>query len=57
MSNVKNDVIEMGIMAKNAIPQEFDLLRTIQMAISGYFGTGSKSHNNTLKTLGHKPRP
>ena len=57
MSNVKNDVIEMGIMAKNAIPQEFDLLRTIQMAIRGYHGTRSKSHNETLKSLAQVRAP
>ena len=57
MSNVKNDVIEMRIMAKNAIPQEFDLLRTIQMAIRGYHGTGSRSHNETLKSLAQVRAP
>lgn len=34
---VKADIKTLGIMAKNAIPEEYDLLRTIQLSISGYY--------------------
>lgn len=37
MKMVKDDVSEQGIMGKNAIPEEYDLLRTIQMALNGYY--------------------
>jgi len=33
---VQNEIAKQGRMAKNAIPEEYDLLRTIQMAICGY---------------------
>lgn len=36
MKKVKDEIQEQGIMAKNAIPEEYDLLRTIQMALNGY---------------------
>ena len=36
MRQVKDEIQEQGRMVKNAIPEEFDLLRTIQMAINGY---------------------
>ena len=36
MQEVKNEIAKQGKMAKNAIPEEYDLLRTIQMAICGY---------------------
>jgi hypothetical protein len=35
MHKVKNKIAKQGKMAKNAIPEEYDLLRTIQMAICG----------------------
>ena len=37
MKQVKDEIRELGIMAKNAIPEEYDLLRTIQMIINGYY--------------------
>ncbi len=37
MNKIKAEIKEIGIMAKNAIPEEYDLLRTIQMAINGYY--------------------
>ncbi|MCH7664053.1 MAG: hypothetical protein IH859_09340 [Chloroflexi bacterium] len=37
MKQIKNEIQKQGIMAKNAIPEEYDLLRTIQMAINGYY--------------------
>ncbi len=37
MKQIKADVGDQGIMAKNAIPEEFDLLRTVQMAVNGYY--------------------
>lgn len=37
MKEVKDEIAKIGIMAKNAIPEEYDLLRTIQMAICGYY--------------------
>ena len=37
MRKIKNEIQEKGIMAKNAIPEEFDLLRTIQLAMNGYY--------------------
>ena len=36
MHEVKNKIAKQGRMARNAIPEEYDLLRTIQMAICGY---------------------
>lgn len=36
MKKLKEEIQEQGIMGKNAIPEEYDLLRTIQMAINGY---------------------
>ncbi len=35
MQEVKTEIAKLGKMAKNAIPEEYDLLRTIQMAICG----------------------
>ena len=37
MKNIKDEIQEKGIMAKNAIPEEYDLLRTIQMTLNGYY--------------------
>jgi len=37
MRDVRNEVLKAGIMAKNAIPEEFDLLRTVQMTTCGYY--------------------
>lgn len=36
MQEIKKKIIEKGIMASNAIPEQYNLLRTIQMAICGY---------------------
>ena len=37
MKKIKDENQVKGIMAKNAITEEYDLLRTIQMAINGYY--------------------
>lgn len=37
MRDIKNYVINSGKMAKSAIPEEYDLLRTIQLAVCGYY--------------------
>lgn len=37
MSRVRRKIQASGIMAKNAIPEEYGLLRTVQMAICGYY--------------------
>ena len=37
MKKIKNKIKGEGIMAKKAIPEEFDLLRTIQLAMNGYY--------------------
>ena len=37
MKQIKEEVRNQGIMAKNAIPEEYDLLRTIQMVENGYY--------------------
>ena len=37
MKQIKEEVQKQGIMAKNAIPEEYDLLRTVQMAVNGYY--------------------
>ena len=37
MSEIKNDIVALGKMSKSAIPQEYDLLRTIQLVVSGYY--------------------
>lgn len=36
VAKIKQEVQEQGIMAKNAIPEELDLLRTVQYIICGY---------------------
>lgn len=37
MKKVKEEVARSGIVAKAAIPEQFYLLRTIQLAVSGYY--------------------
>ncbi|MEJ2704843.1 MAG: hypothetical protein P8Z79_20595 [Sedimentisphaerales bacterium] len=37
VKNVKDEILKEGYMAKNAIPELYDLLRTIQMTICGYY--------------------
>lgn len=37
IKQVKEEITALGIMAKNAIPEEFDLLRTIQLVSNGYY--------------------
>lgn len=37
MKQVKKEVRDQGIMAKNAIPEEYDLLRTVQLVVNGYY--------------------
>ena len=37
MKQVKEEIHAFGVMAKNAIQEEYDLLRTIQLAINGYY--------------------
>ena len=36
MKEVKGKILKKGVMSKNAIPEEYDLLRTLQMALCGY---------------------
>jgi hypothetical protein len=35
--DIKVEIRDLGIMAKNAIPEEYDLLRTIQLTTNGYY--------------------
>ena len=37
IKEIRNIVIDTGVMAKSAIPEEYDLLRTIQMTVCGYY--------------------
>ena len=37
MRNIKAEIIKAGIVGKSAIPEQFDLLRTIQLTVSGYY--------------------
>jgi len=37
IGQVKTEIMDLGIMAKNAIPEEYDLLRTIQLTTNGYY--------------------
>lgn len=37
MKKIRDEISELGIMAKSAIPEEYDLLRTIQMTVCGYY--------------------
>jgi len=37
MRDVKSEIAKIGIMAKHAIPEQFDLLRTIQVVMCGYY--------------------
>ena len=36
MKVMKEEIENEGVMRKNAIPEEYDLLRTLQMALNGY---------------------
>ena len=36
MAEIRGKVIEWGIMAKNAIPEQYSLLRTLQLSHAGY---------------------
>lgn len=37
VKSIKTEIAKIGIMAKHAIPEQFDLLRTIQMTTCGYY--------------------
>jgi len=37
IARIKKDISSQGVMANNAIPEDLDLLRTIQYAVSGYY--------------------
>ena len=37
LKQIKDEVTKLGIASKSAIPEEFDLLRTIQFAFNGYY--------------------
>ncbi len=37
IKEIKEKIISRGTMVKNAIPERFDLLRTIQLALCGYY--------------------
>ena len=37
MKQIKGEVAKSGIVAKAAIPEQFDLLRTVQLTVSGYY--------------------
>ncbi len=39
VSEIKAKVLATGIMAKNAIPERYDLLRTMQLLLCGYYRT------------------
>ena len=38
MAEIRDKVLANGKMAKNAIPEQFPLLRTVQLSHSGYYG-------------------
>ena len=38
VAEIRNKIGELGIMAKNAIPEKYPLLRTIQLSHNGYYG-------------------
>jgi len=37
MLKIKNDIMKCGKMARNAIPEQYPLLRTIQLVTNGYY--------------------
>jgi hypothetical protein len=37
MAEVKQKIRDKGLMSKNAIPEQYPLLRTLQMALNGYY--------------------
>ncbi len=37
IKEVETEIAKRGIMAENAIPQQYSLLRTIQLLTSGYY--------------------
>ncbi len=38
VGNIRNAVKKLGIMGKNAVPEKYPLLRTIQLITNGYYG-------------------
>jgi hypothetical protein len=38
VARIRDSVCERGIAARNAIPEQYPLLRTIQFVVSGYYG-------------------
>jgi len=39
VAEIRNKIIERGIVAKNAIPEQYPLLRTLQLSHNGYYKT------------------
>jgi hypothetical protein len=39
MLKIKTEIVKCGRMARNAIPEQYPLLRTIQLVINGYYKT------------------
>ena len=37
MKTIRDEIAQVGIMGKHAIPEHFDLLRTIQLVVRGYY--------------------
>jgi hypothetical protein len=37
MKTIRTEIAQVGIMGKHAIPEHFDLLRTIQLVVCGYY--------------------
>ena len=37
VSEIRKDIVECGILAKNAIPEQYPLLRTMQISHNGYY--------------------
>ena len=38
MRCIKDEISQSGIMAKSAVPEQYRLLRTVQLTVSGYYG-------------------
>ena len=48
MAEIRDKVLASGKMYSNAIPEQFPLLRTLQLSHSGYFGVVSSRKNAEL---------
>ncbi len=61
IAEIRGKVIACGPMARNAIPEQFPLLRTIQMANAGYYGivepSGATNDDQRIRSETNRTSP